>query len=147
MNELTRRLHELLTMGSEYMSEASEQDISGKPKPDKWSKKEILGHLIDSAINNLQRFTEIQFEPKPYTIRKYNQDGLVDVNRYQMADVEELITLWLALNGRIIHLIEGLNDDMLAFEIDLGQGKQSDLQYLVTDYVDHMEHHVRQITS
>ena len=53
------------------------------PAPGKWSPQEILGHLIDSAINNLRRFTEIQFLPQPFTVVGYKQDDLVIVNNYQ----------------------------------------------------------------
>jgi|TARA_R110000737_G_scaffold264685_1_gene272514 hypothetical protein len=62
--------------------------------PKKWSKKEILGHLIDSGINNLQRFTEIQFSDRPYVIRKYNQNELVIVNDYQNAEIKEILDFW-----------------------------------------------------
>lgn len=46
----------------------SKEELLSKPAPGKWSKLEILGHLIDSAINNLKRFTEIQFLPQPYKV-------------------------------------------------------------------------------
>src|SRR5215510_4964344 len=61
----------------------SDQQLLQKPAPGKWSKKEILGHLIDSAINNLQRFIEVQFLPQPYHIVSYKQNELVAVNHYQ----------------------------------------------------------------
>ena len=83
MKETADRLANLLNDGLEYLEQASEIELSQKSAPEKWSKKEILGHLIDSGVNNLQRFTEIQFEDKPYRIKKYNQDGLVVANDYQ----------------------------------------------------------------
>ena len=69
MTEIINRLEQLLKSGLEYISKSSESELTQKPNPEKWSKKEIIGHLIDSGINNLQRFTEIQFENKPYKIR------------------------------------------------------------------------------
>ncbi len=68
-------------------------DFENKIADMKWSKKEILGHLIDSGINNLQRFTEIQFLEKPYKIRPYNQDELVKANNYQNKNSQELFEL------------------------------------------------------
>ena len=53
-----------------------------KRASEKWSQKEMLGHLIDSGINNLQRFTEVQFETKSYRIRDYNQNELPKANNY-----------------------------------------------------------------
>ncbi len=77
MTEITDRFELLLKNGLEYLSKSSEQEMSGKLSSEKWSKKEFLGHLIDSGINNLQRFTEVQFENKPYKIIKYKQNELV----------------------------------------------------------------------
>ena len=99
-------LEVLLFKGEKYINECSEEDFSKKISYDRWSKKEILGHLIDSGINNLQRFTEIQFQNKPYQVRKYKQEELVKANDYQNADTKQLLDFWLALNYRIGNLIE-----------------------------------------
>ncbi|MDF9795710.1 hypothetical protein OKW21_000973 [Catalinimonas alkaloidigena] len=56
-------------------------------------KKEILGHLVDSAIRNLKRFTEVQFSSQPYRIQKYQQDELLRSNHYQNQNYEEILTL------------------------------------------------------
>ncbi len=86
MEETTNRLESLIKRGLEYISQSSDLELAQKISPEKWSKKEILGHLIDSGINNLQRFTEIQYEKKLYKIRKYEQDVLVKANDYQNAN-------------------------------------------------------------
>lgn len=145
MEELIQQFNDLLKQGSESIQNQSEKDFANKPSPDKWSKKEILGHLVDSAINNLQRFTEIQFEPKPYTIRHYNQDELVKTNQYQAAETEEIRKLWLALNTRIINMFGVQNEKTLAYPVILGKDKETNLQFLMEDYVVHLAHHLRQI--
>ena len=63
-----------------YFEKTDAAILEEKPESGKWSKKEILGHLIDSAINNIQRFTEIQNSEKPYVIKTYNSDALVNAN-------------------------------------------------------------------
>src|SRR5215203_4736341 len=65
------------------LKQFSSEELLQKSAAVKWSKQEILGHLIDSAINNLKRFTEIQFLPQPYTVISYKQNELVTVNDYQ----------------------------------------------------------------
>ncbi|NMM50803.1 DinB family protein [Marinigracilibium pacificum] len=145
MKDTVNKLKQLLNSGKKYISNSSESDLSLKPAPEKWSKKEILGHLIDSAINNLQRFTEIQFEDKPYPIRKYNQDELVKANDYQNAEITELLNFWLALNQRIVSVMNQQTEETLNYKIDFGKGEISDLRFLMTDYVDHLEHHLKQI--
>lgn len=147
MEELSDKLEKLLTIGSDFISNASQEDLSYKSNPEKWSKKEILGHLIDSGINNLQRFTEIQFEGKPYPIRKYNQDELVKANDYQNSDVDHLIEFWMSINKRIINLMRIQTKMTLDFQIVLEKGKISDLKFLMVDYVDHLEHHLNQIKT
>ncbi|WP_425593380.1 DinB family protein [Aquimarina algiphila] len=113
----------------------------------KWSKKEILGHLIDSAIHNLQRFTEVQFEPKPYIVRKYNQNDLVKVNRYQECTIENIVELWSTLNKQIIFVIKNLSAEELNYKIDIEEDDLKTLDWLIVDYVEHIQHHSKQILN
>lgn len=144
MTQTTTKLAQLLNKGVEYFSKVSDSTLS-KKEPEKWSKKEILGHLIDSGVNNLQRFTEIQFEEKPYLIRKYNQNELVKANAYQNANTNELVEFWLSINYRIKSIIELQNEKTLNYKIVLEKNNISDLRFLINDYVDHLEHHLNQI--
>ena len=141
------KLEHVLTSGVTYLSNASEQELTQKLNPKKWSKKEILGHLIDSGIHNLQQFTEIQFEPKPYNIRPYNQDALVKANNYQNAQTVDLINFWQVINHRIMDIIGQQTQESLTYKIKLPNGSISDLVFLMTDYVDHLEHHQKQILN
>ncbi|MCV9387648.1 DinB family protein [Reichenbachiella ulvae] len=139
------KLIQLLSELENYIQQIPEEKLSQKPAPDKWSNKEILGHLVDSALNNLQRFTEIQFTPRPYVIRKYAQDDLVRANDYQHADTREILQLLIALNTRIIRVMDQQTEEMLAYEIEIEKGQTEDLRFWNQDYVDHFEHHLRQI--
>ncbi|MEZ4875739.1 MAG: DinB family protein, partial [Flavobacteriaceae bacterium] len=69
MEPIVEKLENLVEQISTYVSESSEEKLSRKWSPNRWSKKELLGHLIDSGMYNLQRFTEIQFEEKPYRLK------------------------------------------------------------------------------
>lgn len=145
MKEVIEKFSDLLKKGTQCIAKTTEEDLSLKIAIDKWSKKEILGHLIDSGIHNLQRFSEIQFEDKPYKIRKYNQNELVKSNRYNEADSLELLSFWLSINERITQIISVQNKETLGYQIELGNGEISDLEFLIKDYVDHLEHHLKQI--
>lgn len=123
------------------------KDFENKPTENKWSKKEILGHLIDSALNNIQRFTEIQYNEKPYQIRPYNQDALVKYNDYQNKNNQELYDLWLQLNEHISHIVKNLTIETLNYSIILPNGKLSDLNFLVNDYFEHFYYHINQINT
>ena len=122
-------------------------DFEVKIDVNKWSKKEILGHLIDSAINNLQRFTEIQYSEKPYKIRPYNQDSLVKYNDYQNKNNQDLFDLWLHLNRHILEIIKNQTDKTLDYQLILPNGTLTNLQFLIEDYIDHLFYHVSQINK
>lgn len=118
-----------------------------KSVPSVWSKKEILGHLIDSAINNLQRFTEIQFCEQPYEVRSYNPDALVLANNYQNKDKDALFQLWLQLNKQLVFIIQNLSADTLKLQLILPNQETKDLKFLISDYIDHLEHHLNQLKN
>jgi hypothetical protein len=147
MTETTRRLNDLLESGAAYLAAASDVDLKNKRAPGKWSKQEVLGHLIDSGINNLQRFTEIQSAEEPFRIRSYKQDELVAANDYQNAEISELLQFWLSLNKRIVHIMQLQTDASLQAKIELPDGQIADLRFLMVDYVDHLEYHLKQILT
>src|ERR1700748_332617 len=70
-----------------------------KPASDKWSKKEVIGHLIDSAQINLQRFVRCTYSENFKLV--YDQVEWVEAQHYQEADIDELLILWKALNMQI----------------------------------------------
>ena len=119
MEETIIKLEKYLNCIESYFINSNNTDITFKTSNNKWSKKEILGHLIDSGINNYQRFTEIQFESKPYSIRKYNQDALVKANNYQNAELIELIGLWLSINQRIIKIMWMQTENTLNYKVEI----------------------------
>lgn len=123
------------------------EDFGDKSSEDKWSKKEILGHLIDSAIYNIQRFTEIQYSELPYIIKAYKQDELVILNDYQNKNNQELYSLWLQLNKHVLHIVKTQTSETLDYQIILANGGLSNLRLLIEDYFDHLHHHLHQINS
>jgi hypothetical protein len=119
--------------------------INDKPDPHKWSKKEIFGHLIDSAINNLQRIIRVQYEPGVKIV--YSQNDWVSIGDYQHLDTESLIQLWISLNRQFIRVVKRFPTEKLASEIDTGKSSNElhTAEFLITDYLAHMGHHLSQI--
>jgi hypothetical protein len=147
MTSAIQKLKSLLTQGEQYIIAADENLLRQPYMPGKWSRKQILGHLIDSAINNLTRFTEIGHQPQPYIYREYNQAELVKINNYQEMPTDELLQLWLSLNQQIARVMASANEDRLNLKIRFPDGSMSDLRYIMHDYPDHIEHHMKQITT
>ena len=146
MEEAIFRFEELLDENAPYFPTIDPVILEEK-KTGKWSKKEILGHLVDSAIHNLVRFTEINYVEKPYRHRPYNQIDLVNLNQYQTMDIHDLTELWLSINKQIVRLMKSVDEKALDYKIILSDESVIDLRFLMTDYVDHLEHHIRQLRS
>jgi len=129
------------------LEQFSSEELLMRPAPGKWSKQEILGHLIDSAINNLKRFTEIQFLPQPYTVISYQQNELVIVNDYQNLPLQHLLDLWQVLNRQIVFVVKVIPDDKLNYPVDpqYESKEMKTLGWIIGDYVAHIEHHFTQI--
>jgi hypothetical protein len=121
----------------------SEAEASVKPAPGKWSKKEILGHLIDSAANNHQRFIRLQLESE-VTLPGYEQDGWVRANGYQNKPWADIITLWSAYNSHLATVIENLDPATLQHVWHHPKADYK-LGFLAEDYVGHLQHHLKQI--
>ena len=121
----------------------SEEVAAQKPAPHKWSKKEILGHLVDSAANNHQRFMRLQLQPE-ISLPGYDQDSWVRLNRYQQAPWRDIVTLWSAYNQHLTTVIESLDDATLGHVWHSPDGDVT-LEFIATDYVRHLKHHLKQI--
>ncbi|GAA4139725.1 hypothetical protein GCM10022216_18140 [Sphingobacterium kyonggiense] len=102
INDYIQSLEHYLRLFPEILKSISIEDLEHKVAPDKWSKKEILGHLIDSAINNLSRFINAQYQNNPIIL--YNQVEWCKGNFYQIADYNHLITLWESLNRQLVFI-------------------------------------------
>ncbi|WP_426294598.1 DinB family protein [Dyadobacter endophyticus] len=119
--------------------------LESKPTPEKWSKKEILGHLIDSAANNHQRFIRIQSENEPVIF--YNQNDWVGLSRYNEIATEQLIATWKHYNLHLAAVAKAIRPENLSRNGVGRDGQPHTLKWYFDDYVDHMEHHLHQIVS
>jgi hypothetical protein len=146
MKKVTEELEQLVTLYSMKISSIPESEFSAKPLPLKWSKKEVLGHLIDSAQNNLRRFICGQYEQTPSKI-VYDQDFWVTVNEYQKMEKKEVIQLWKLINQRISAVLLNMPSENYTRSSNTGKNKADlhSLEWLADDYVKHMKHHLNQI--
>lgn len=126
------------------LAEVDEQTFSEKLRPEKWSKKEIIGHLIDSAANNHHRFVRGQFENRP-TIN-YDQNKWNDFSFYQQISGQQIIAFWTIYNKQLIEIVKHISKENLQCECIVG-GKFLTLDFLINDYVEHLEHHLRQVVA
>lgn len=146
MKQVTQELRQLIDLYAEKFEAFSEKDFAEKPRVDKWSRKEVVGHLIDSAQNNLRRFIVAQYAAVPPKI-VYNQDFWVAANGYQSASKHDVITLWKLVNQQICNVLENMIAANYANVCDTGTTvvEFHSLEWLAEDYVKHMKHHINQI--
>src|SRR5689334_2941099 len=124
---------------AERMRQIRDADASIRPAPGKWSKKEILGHLIDSAANNHQRFVRLQISPR-IDLPGYDGDEWVRIQQYQNRSWSEIIELWQIYNGQLAILIRNLDPKALHHVWHTPDGKDLDLEFIIRDYVVHLRH-------
>jgi hypothetical protein len=107
--------------------------------PDKWTLKEMVGHLVDSAANNHQRFIRLQFEAV-LVFPKYSAEEWINATRIEAFDFKTLVTLWITYNSLILHLIENMNPATLG-HVWRRDDKDISLEALIHDYFAHLEWH------
>lgn len=145
ITESLNRLQHLCDTIPALLSNIPEDDFTHIPAPSKWSKKEILGHLIDSATNNHQRFVRAQFEGVPTIV--YNQNNWNESSRYILMDSQHLILFWTIYNRHLIELVTRIPPFKLLSKCKTNEGKSHTIEWLFDDYVKHLEYHLRQIVS
>ncbi len=146
MKNTVDELLNIVKMYSQKCNSLTDGEFSAKPTPSKWSKKEVLGHLIDSAHNNLRRFVTGQYETVPPKVT-YEQDFWVTSNHYQEMDKSDVIMLWKLMNERIAAVLSNMAPDNYLRNADTGKANSElhSLEWLANDYVKHLKHHLNQI--
>lgn len=143
MQTIASRLHKIAILSSLEMKKLSSDDWKFRKSPEKWTRKEILGHLIDSATNNHQRFVRAQCKDK--TPISYMGDVWVNIQDYNSASVSTLIELWTSYNLHLAHVISKIPSDKNKELFSADADKPVTLEWLVKDYFKHIEHHLKQI--
>jgi hypothetical protein len=115
-----------------------------KPQRDVWSVKEILGHLIDSAVNNHHRFVRAQLS-RELSFPGYEQNAWVAAQDYQSRPWLQLVEFWVLYNHHLAHVIARMPDTAANVPCRIGTDEPVVLQALVQHYVAHLRHHLEQI--
>lgn len=144
MTATIAHFEELLKTVPPRLVDLSDDVVARKPAPNRWSKKEILGHLIDSAANNHQRFVRAQGSPR-LEFPSYEQEFWVGTQSYSTEPWPDLVNLWLLLNRHLLHVVKAMPAAVLAHECVIGGRPAVTLEALIADYLRHLDNHLAQL--
>ena len=144
MKELSEKLLSVVDAAEPRLRAVSTPESVRPILPGGWSRKQVLGHLIDSASNNHQRFVRASLQPT-LDFPGYDQDGNVKLQAPQEADWLLLVSLWAAYNRYLAHVIARLPAVKFETVCRIGSGQPVTLSFIASDYLTHMVHHLNQI--
>lgn len=144
MKDIAREIRATVDEVYPLLARMTPEEVSRKARADKWCKKEILGHLIDSASNNHQRFVRASYNAAA-EFPQYDQVEWVRIQRYAEAEWPVLVILWSAYNRHLSHVIERIPEAAWSAPCNMGGETPVPLASVIKDYLRHVRHHVQQI--
>lgn len=136
----TKNYSEIIETFRKRLGAVPERITGIRPDQDSWSLREIIGHLVDSASNNHQRFVRLQFGDL-LGFPAYDGEGWIKVQNYREMDWDSLVTLWYSYNLLLLHVIENLDAGSLD-NVWIKDEEALTLEYLVKDYFRHLQWHI-----
>ena len=141
MNAIADELESIINKYLDALKLLTEEQMSVKPSPAKWSKKEVIGHLIDSAQANIRRFVVAQYEDTPAI--SYNQDQWVAIAHYQQWNIHDLVGLWYLLNKQACKILRNTSHETAQRTCQTESLRT--IEWLAVDYIKHLRHHLHQV--
>jgi DinB superfamily len=139
--ELSARLESVVTAAMVWLGGLSNARASVPESAGKWSAKQVIGHLTDSAVNNLGRIVRMQIAPG-LKLAGYEQVEWVALQHYSEREWAKVLEVWEALNGQVAWAVAHVVKAKLATRGEVS-GSELTLGFLIEDYIAHMEHHLR----
>ena len=144
MKEFCLELVDLVENVSAVLIRIPDEDAAHRHAEGEWSKKEIVGHLVDSAANNHQRFVRAQ-QDKELVFPGYAQETWVQLQQYNSCSWNNLVGLWRFYNLHLADTVACIAEDQLSTSCTIGDGEPVSLSFLIEDYLAHLKIHIRQL--
>jgi DinB family protein len=146
MDRLAADLLRIVDTAEAILRAVGEQESAKPVLAGGWSRKQVIGHLIDSASNNHQRFVRASLQDS-LEFPAYDTDGCVQVQAMQQEPWTQLMALWTHYNRHLAHVIAHLPPAKLETPCRIGSDQPVTLRFLAEDYVRHLLHHLSQIDA
>ncbi|MEO8762776.1 MAG: DinB family protein [Ginsengibacter sp.] len=141
MEKPVQQLQSIIESYSDKLNLLHEDEWGYKPNPEKWSRREVLGHLVDSAQTNIRRFIIAQYEDKPKVV--YAQETWVTAANYQNYVTNDLVALWILINKHICMILQNITETIGERLADTGE--LHSINWLAADYNRHLLHHLHHL--
>ncbi|RPI20007.1 MAG: DinB family protein [Acidobacteria bacterium] len=144
MQQLAEELTSVVERAAEALRAVGDTEAGQSYRPGGWSRKELLGHLIDSASNNHQRFVRAQGVPF-LEFPKYEQEEWVGRQNYRQESWPDLVELWRLYNRHLAHVIRAFPAEKLEVGCKVGPSEPMKIGDVIKDYLRHLKHHLSQL--
>lgn len=142
--QIADELTQIVQSAAERLRSISAAEAGFKPSDDRWSKKEVIGHLIDSAANNHQRFVRAQYA-SDFVSPPYDQEKWIKLQDYNSTSWPDLKELWRLYNLHLAHVIRLIPAGKLGIKCAIGDKEPMSLGNLIDQYLVHLKHHLDKI--
>lgn len=154
MDDFNSIAKELLTLTKEWepkLMALSNEVISERKNSQHRTIKQILGHMVDSASNNIHRIVHLHYQTSPLVFPDYahfgNNDRWIAIQNYQEEDWQNLVQLWKYINIHIAHVIRNINPEKLENIWIAATQEKISLNTMVIDFPRHFKLHLNEITE
>ena len=144
MEIVAAELCEVTEVTSQRLAKVNAEETSRRPSSGEWSKKEILGHLIDSATNNHHRFVRA-LQDNGLVFPAYEQEDWVRLQAHNRRPWEQLVSLWKLYNLHLAHIVRQMPSEKLETPCSIGSYEPVTLRHLIEDYLVHTKQHLKQL--
>jgi hypothetical protein len=144
MTQIADELTQVVQSAAERLRSISAAEAGFKPSESKWSKKEVIGHLVDSAANNHQRFIRAQ-QVSELVSPAYDQEKWVSVQDYNSTSWPDLKELWRLYNLHLAHVIRRIPAEKLGIKCTIGGKEPVTMGTVIDQYLVHLKHHLDKI--
>ncbi len=144
MKKTAKEIHDTIIKAKPLLLEISSAKSAEKPDAASWSPREVIGHLIDSACNNHQRFVRAA-QKAAGDFPAYHPDSWVAVQHYNEAEWPQLVELFCLYN--LHHVLTRLPGAVLQNPCNIGKERPVTLEFVAEDYVSHLRHHLDRVMN
>ena len=141
---LTQIFEKAITAARQDVERVTEVQAGERVTPSGWTRKQVLGHLIDSCLNNHQRFVRAAIDGE-YTGPDYLQAEWVGIHGYERMTWPRLVNYWILHNELLLEVVRNIPEDRYGAICHIDGDAPVTLEFLINDYLNHLAHHMNQI--